>query len=103
MKLTVAERFALQGVLPQESNFVTLRVLSALREALSFGEDEIQGLSLMTEGEQVKWDSEADGEGTEIEVGELATQIIRDALVALDKGNKLSVQHLTLYEKFVCS
>ena len=101
MRLTVPERFALQGVLPTESNFVTLRLLSTLRQALSFTEEEIRELSLKIDGPNATWNAEADGEGTEIEVGELATQIIHDALTAMDKGNKLTVQHLTLYEKFV--
>ena len=101
MRLTVGERLAVQGLLPKESNFITLRVLNRLREELSFDEDEIKALSLTESGGQVSWNPEVDGKGIEVEIGDLATQIIHDALVALDKESKLTAQHVTLYEKFV--
>jgi len=101
MKLTVPERYVLQGVLPAESSFVTMRLVKNLRDALALEEDEIKRLGVVIKGDQITWNAEVDGEGTEIQVGELAGTIVRDALRQMDKSNKLTVQHLTLYEKFL--
>jgi hypothetical protein len=102
MRLTVLERIVLLGVLPGEGNFITLKIVRQLREALSFTEEELKDLSLQQVGEQVTWNAAAaDPEGTEISIGEKATDLIVESLKKLNEENKLTQQHFSLYEKFV--
>ena len=105
MKLNVKERLLLQGILPKENNFVTLKIVRKLQEALSFNEDEIKTYAFETyksetEKDMIKWNQEIEQE-KEIEIGEKATDIIADALKELDKNKKLTNDHFDLYEKFV--
>lgn len=100
MKLSVAERFVLLGVLPAEGNFVTLKIVRQLREALSFDEDEAKVLGLKQDGERVTWNPDVEQE-KEIPIGEKATDIVVAAIKKLDDEKKLTDQHYTLYEKFM--
>lgn len=49
MKLTVAERFVLQRVLPPETNYVTLKAIGKLRKDLSFSDEENRVLQFRVE------------------------------------------------------
>jgi len=100
MKLTVLERFTLLGVLPAEGNFVTLKIVRKLREALAFTEKEIKDLEMMVEGERTKWNPAKDVP-RDVEIGEMATDMIVKALKKLDDTNKLTEQHMSVYEKFI--
>jgi hypothetical protein len=102
MELKVYERLILLAILPKEGNFITLKVIRQLREALSFTEEEIKVLNFVqnVEEEKVTWDLAAD-KPVEIKIGEKATDIIVEALKKLDKEMKLTDEHYGLYEKFV--
>ena len=102
MKLTVFERVVLLGILPEQGNFLTLKIVRQLREGLSFTETELKALDLKQNGDQVTWNpAAANPEGTEIIIGEKATDIIVEALKKLNDEGKLMEQHFTLYEKFI--
>ena len=105
MKLTVSERFILLGVLPPEGNFVTLRIVRDLGKNLSFSEEEIKDYSIKIGFDNgtstAKWNVEKGNVAKEIEIGEMATQIIVDQLKKLDKEKKLKPNMFTIYEKFV--
>uniref|UniRef100_A0A6M3KQS2 Uncharacterized protein n=1 Tax=viral metagenome TaxID=1070528 RepID=A0A6M3KQS2_9ZZZZ len=102
MELKVYERLVLLAILPKEGNFITLKVVRQLREALSFTEEEIKVLNFVqdVEKEKVTWNQAAD-KPIEIKIGEKATEIVVEALKKLDKEQKLTEQHFGLYEKFV--
>jgi len=105
MKLTVPERFILLGILPPEGNFVTLRVVRDLYKNLSFKEEEIKDYKIkigMDNGvSTANWDQKKGSVEKEIEIGEMATQIIVDQLKKLDTEKKLKPTMFTVYEKFV--
>jgi len=102
MKLTISERLILLGVLPKEGNFATLKIIRKLNEELSFNEDEFKKYDIVQDGDQVRWDADADAkEQKDISIGEKATDIIVSSLRELDGKNKLNNKHITLYEKFV--
>jgi hypothetical protein len=103
MKLSVIERILVQGMLPKETNFVTLKIIRELEGALGFSEEEVKQLKFVTEGQTIKWDTEADKNIGEIEVkiGEKAADVISESLKNLDKENKLTANMVTLYEKFI--
>ena len=42
MELNIAERFALLGVLPQQGNVITLRIIRELQSRLSLSEKELK-------------------------------------------------------------
>ena len=55
MKLTVLERFTGLQILPQEGDFVTLKIMRKLKEALAMSEKELVEFEIKQEGNQVLW------------------------------------------------
>ena len=100
MKLDVRERLILLSVLPQEGNFITLKVVRKLREGLSFNEEEIKQYKFVQEDQRVTWDDKAE-QSKEIELGEKAMDIISEALKKLNEDKKLKDEHFTIYQKFI--
>ncbi len=100
MQLNVGERLVLLSILPEESNFVTLKIVRELKEKLSFSEEELKAYNFKQEGNSVKWDATVDT-NKEIAIGEKQTDLIKDALKKLNDANKLKQEHFGLYEKFV--
>ena len=89
----------LLAILPKEGNFVTLRIMRKLREGLSFSEEEIAQYKFKSEDGKMTWT--ANGTSKPIEIGTQAKILVQDALKALDKEQKLTEDHLSVYEKFV--
>ena len=100
MELTVKERLVLLNLLPNEGNFLTLRLMRKLREALSFDEEELKRLNVVQNGDRVSWDITVDIR-KDIAVGDVMTDVIVKDLKGKDKDGKLTEDHITLYEKFV--
>ena len=99
MKLSVGDRLILLGVIPQQGDFTTLKIIRDMRGELSFTEEEHQILKFRQEAEMTYWE---DGfEDKEINFGEKATDIISDAFKKLNGQKKLRIEHMGLYEKFV--
>ena len=100
MILTVHDRILLLGILPKETNYVTLKILDDLRMNLSYTEAETKewGIDVDREGGQVSWDENGEAD---IPIGETATGIIVDQLRNLDKQNKLTHSLVPVYEKFI--
>jgi len=100
MELTVKERLVLLNLLPNEGNFLTLKLMRKLREALSFDEEELKRLNVVQNGDRVSWDITVDIR-KDIAVGDVMTDVIVKDLKGKDKDGKLTEDHITLYEKFV--
>ena len=100
MKLTVIERLTLLQILPQEGNFLTIKVVRDLTSVLAMNEKEFKEFEIKQTGEQVTWNLKGNQERA-VEIGEKATDIIVEALKRLDEQKKLEQRHLSLYEKFV--
>ena len=100
MILNVHERLLVLGVLPNEGNYVNLKILDELRMNLSYTEDELKkwDVDVNQETRMVSWSE--DGEA-DIPIGEKATGIIVDELRKLDTENKLSSHTIPIYEKFI--
>ncbi len=106
MKLNIGERFALLGVLPQQGNAITLRIIRELQTRLSFTEEEIKHYNVQNHtnpdgSAMVTWNPELSKEETDIPIGESATGVIKGELIRLNAQNQLHVTMLPLYEKFV--
>ena len=100
MLLTVRERLILQSVLPQEGDFLTLKILRNLQEDLSFTEEEIATYKFVQSDGKVTWDNKVE-QSKEVEVGKKANDIIILALSKLNEQKKLRMEHFDLYERFV--
>ncbi len=106
MKLKIAERFALLGVLPQQGNVVTLKIIRELQGRLSLTEEEIKHYNVTNYSNpdgsaRINWNPELSEEETDIPIGESATGVIKENLKRLNAQNQLHVTMLPLYEKFV--
>ena len=99
MKLNIAERVGLLGVLPEQGNFVTLRIVSDLRMALSFQQKELDDFGIVIEGDQIRWKTDIDTTA-DIKIPAAAKDIIVKRLKELDAEEKLTPQTFPLYEKF---
>ena len=100
MKLEVLERILLLNLLPKEGDFITLKVIRDLQNALSFSEKEIKDLVLETKEGRVTWKPDKAVE-KEIEIGEKATDVIVGALKKLNDDKKLTQEFFSIYEKFI--
>lgn len=98
MKLTIGERFVLLSLIPQQGNFATLKIVRELQDNLSFSEEEHKKHQFVFEGENVSWKGSSE---KEINFGEKATDIIVKAFKELNAQEKLKLEHMPLYEKFV--
>ena len=104
VKLNLFERLVCMALLPAEGSFATLKIVRELQMELAPTEEEykLAGLKddLLTGGinAELGWDKVED---KEIVFGDIAKAIIVSALEKLDKEEKLTQQHFSLYEKFI--
>jgi len=99
MLLNVGERLALLNTLPAEGNFLTMKIIADIRDAVSFSEQDFTKLDFRQKNERLTWDSEKDM-GKEVKIGLKGRSIVHDALAKLDKEGKMRPEHLLLCEKF---
>ena len=99
MLLNTFDRLILLNVLPKEGDITTLKIIRKLKDDLSFSEEEHTALQFKNEDGQIMWKEDADIK-KEIEIGEKATDIIAEALKALNKARKLTEAHISIYERF---
>lgn len=103
MKLTVSERLTLLGLLPEESNYAGVREIFRLRTLLGLTDDESKEIEVQPTGDgRIQWNQEkALGLIVDIAMGEWITEMVRGVLRDLDDKYKLSVEIMSLYEKFI--
>ena len=100
MELNVLERLVLQGLLPKEGNYTTLKLLRVCREELSFDDLENKRLGFHQDGDQVRWNENVTVVKN-VEIGEVMKLEIVASLKKLEEEKKLRDEHFSLYEKFV--
>ena len=129
MKLTVYERIVLQNILPQEGDFITLKLVRKLKEALAFNEKEIAEIDFrnhykcpqcpkvelakempkcpdcdiyMQPSGNVTWDDDkAKKVVKDVFMGAKMQALCESTLKKLSDEKKLTDQHMSLYQKFV--
>ena len=102
-KLNMFERLVVMGLLPQQGNFATLRLVTEQNMILGPSDEEtvIAGLDTTPEGGVVAkygWDKIPEKEFT---FKETVLGWIKDALQKLDDEEKLTMEHFRVYEKFM--
>ena len=100
MKMTVMERLVTMNLLPAEGSFTNLKLVRVAKEVLTFSEEEHKTLQFKQIGDQMTWNQTVVIE-KEVEIGEVVSLIIVEALKKLDSEGKLKDEHISLYEKFV--
>ena len=100
MKLNLIERLKVLQILPTEGNFITLNIVQKLKESLAPTEEEFKEFEIVENAGNISW-NEKGRIYKEIELGEKATDIIKEALKKLDEENKLTEFHISVYKKFI--
>lgn len=100
-ELTIGERLMLGMLLgPIAADVITLRIVRALQEELSFSEEENAELKFETsDNGQVRWSLDAP-QTKEFNFEPVATAIIQEQLKKVSDSKALTLQQLDLYEKF---
>jgi hypothetical protein len=108
MELTLGERLNLVGLLPKESDYVTLKRISELRDRLIPSEKEAKEFELKLERNaenpqiaQWIWNAKGSESKAEIEIGEVCEIEIVNILKKRNDEKKITPQDVSLYEKFI--
>ena len=102
VELTLFQRFVVRTLLPDEGSYSTLKIVWELQMELATTEEEnkLAGLEDLPGGgtDAENWDAV---EPKEIVFSDITKGLIVDALKKLDEQERLTQQHISLYEKFV--
>ena len=103
VRLTVRQRIDLQGVLPQKSTFIMMKMLRKVREALSFTDVEHQSIKLkQNEDGSVQWNGiKAKEIVKEVDFPNTICDLIKKAFKALDEKGEVTDAHVELFEMFM--
>lgn len=103
--LNIAERVALFSILPSQGNIVTLRSVKELLTKLAFTNKELKDWKIKQKqsdgGTMIVWDSDFTNCVKEFEINDAMTGLITEQLTTLSGQNRLRMEMLPLYEKFV--
>jgi hypothetical protein len=99
MKLDVSERIRLLGILPEKGNLLTLKIVSTLRDDLSFSEKELKDWKIVTTNDRITWGHSA--KEKEVKIGDQAKEIVVKTLRDLDEQEQLTIPDIRLWDKFV--
>ena len=100
MKLHIQERLLILNILPKEGSIVTVRLLKELIGSVGLSGEEIKKWKVQTkDNNQVVWDNTQTTE-KDIHIGDSAKALIAEKLEILNKESKLTVEQLSLYDKF---
>lgn len=101
--LSILDRINLLKILPTENNIMTMKIVKQLKDVLGFNEDDYKKYSIkITEKDGIQtiiWDTTI--EKKDLEIGIKGIEIISKALKDLSNNNKLTEQHIELYDMFV--
>lgn len=102
-KLNLFERLVVMGLLPQISNFATLKIVTEANLMLGPTDEEsvLAGLDTTSEGGVVAKLGWLTVPEKEFAFEETLVGLIRDALQKLDDENNLTMEHFRVYEKFM--
>jgi len=101
MKLTVLERFMVLGILPDAGSIVTMKLRQGLIDKVGLGPEEMEKYGVKKTGSDgVEWKQDVPQE-KEIDLKPTEIVAIKENLEKMDKDEKLTPSHISLYEKFV--
>jgi hypothetical protein len=97
-KLTIGDRLVLLSILPQEGDYVTLKIMRKLRETLAPSD-----MNISVPIKRLFWNQELNDKAKEIWFGKKAKDIIIESLEKLANEKKLREDDgtMNLYEMFI--
>lgn len=103
VKLNLYERIVVMSLLPEKANFITWKVIKDLQMELAPTEEELNkvGYHILDNGSGATADNWLAVPEKEIIFGDIAKGLIVGALEKLDKEEKLTNDHFTVYQKFM--
>lgn len=103
VKLTVKQRIDLQSILPQQGDFLTVKMIRVLRESLSFSQDEHKLLKFAHHQDgSVEWNAKVAKKCfKEIEIPETIVSAVKVILEKANANNQITEAHLDFYEMFM--
>ncbi|MDD2680392.1 MAG: hypothetical protein PHO03_06310 [Candidatus Omnitrophica bacterium] len=101
MKLTILERLVLGAILPQKNNYTTMIAVQEIKDKIAITIEEIEEYQIVFEDLQTRWSKEGENYEIDVEFGKTLSVIINEALQEKNKTNELTLEMLSLYEKFV--
>lgn len=106
MLLAIQERVMLDNVLPKEGTYLTMILVEELRKCLRLTPSEIADWEVEEVTDEsgrktgaIRWNG-SKVEEIDVDINEAATKIVRDALLALSKAEKVTIELLSLCRKF---
>jgi len=99
MKLDVAERIRLLGILPEKGNLLTLKIVRELRDDLSFSEKEHKDFKIVAKMDRITWSDDAKKKA--VKIGDQAKELVEKTLKDLDEKEELTLADIDLWDKFI--
>lgn len=101
LELTIEDRYALVTALPARANFIKHCIINEIREKCDPSEEEKKRLNIMMHASgRMFWNQELDVP-VEIELGDVAFNLIKESLENLEKANNLNSAQSKLYGRYV--
>lgn len=100
-KLNVQERLTLLNMFPSKNNFINTKIIREASSTIGLSDEEAVEFEVKHVGENISYHAKKGSVEKTIKIGERAYSIICEVLEKLDKENKLTQNHFTLYEKFI--
>ena len=97
-KLHANERFEVINLLPREANALNFKLINDTKLKLSFSEEEYAEFEVTQERGNIRWNKSKE---KVFELGATVVKWVSDALIELDKAEKLNEATFSLYRKFV--
>lgn len=102
MDLSVSDRIMMGNILSElkEGNFLTFKIINGIKDKLFIDEEESKSINMRIDDNKYLWDSSKETK-KEFEFTEAETKLIVEQLKSLDLNKKLTMNHLSIYTKFI--
>jgi hypothetical protein len=99
-KLTHGERIIILNHLQVKGSILTLRIVRGLMDKLAINPGEIKKFKITEKNGQITWDPKTADQTREFTLTDFERDLIKEKFKELSDKNELSMDCLTVYEKF---
>lgn len=101
MKMTIAERINILGILPSEGDAATMASVRWIRGELFFSDEEIKEFAIVQDSTgRFFWSQEFKDHRFDVAIGKQPLGVIKARLETLNATGKLNLDSIGLYERF---
>jgi len=97
MKLTIKERLAIGGLLPEKGDMVTITIAKDIKSKVELTQKLIKDLNFRSLGNRFTWNEEKKPACIKFTLAEI--KILKDRVTELEKKKELLVDNYDLYKK----